>query len=77
MIGHLLGAAGAVGTLVAALSLDKQLVHPTINYEIPDPACDLDYVPNVAREAKINYALVQALGFGGHNTVLALKRYSE
>lgn len=77
MIGHLLGAAGAVGTLVTALSLEKQMVHPTINYETPDPACDLDYVPNKAREAKINYALVEALGFGGHNTVLALKRFND
>lgn len=77
MVGHLLGAAGALGTLAAAVSIYKQTIHPTINYDIPDPALDLDYVPNVAREAKINYALVEALGFGGHNTVLALKRFTD
>ncbi len=76
MVGHLLGGAGAIGTAVAALSLHDQKVHPTINLNNPDPLCDLDYVPNVAREVKMEYAMVEALGFGGHNTVLILKRYT-
>ena len=74
MVGHLLGAAGPVGAAASALSLADQKVHPTINYELPDPNCDLDYVPNVARTASIRYALVEALGFGGHNTALVLAR---
>ena len=74
MVGHLLGGAGAIGAAATALSLRDQKVHPTINLNNPDPKCDLDYVPNVAREMKLN-ALVEALGFGGHNTVLAMKRY--
>lgn len=76
MVGHLLGGAGAIGTAVAAMSLLHQKVHPTINLDTADPNCDLDYVPNVARDAKIDYAMVEALGFGGHNTVLILKRYT-
>lgn len=74
MVGHLLGGAGAIGAAAAAMSLVDQRVHPTINYMNPDPKCDLDYVPNKSRELKINYALVEALGFGGHNTVLVLKK---
>jgi 3-oxoacyl-[acyl-carrier-protein] synthase II len=73
MVGHLLGAAGAIGAAATALSLKNQRMHPTINYINPDPKCDLDYVPNVAREAKLNYGMVEALGFGGHNTVLVMK----
>lgn len=76
MVGHLLGGAGAIGTAVAAMSLLDQKVHPTINLNTADPACDLDYVPNKAREVKMTYAMVEALGFGGHNTVLILKRYT-
>jgi 3-oxoacyl-[acyl-carrier-protein] synthase II len=75
MVGHLLGGAGAIGAAATALSLRDQKVHPTINLHNPDPKCDLDYVPNVSREMKLDHALVEALGFGGHNTVLALKRY--
>lgn len=74
MVGHLLGGAGAIGAAAAAMSLVDQRVHPTINYMNPDPKCDLDYVPNKSRELKIDYALVEALGFGGHNTVLVLKK---
>lgn len=77
MIGHLLGAAGAVGAAVSALSITKQMVHPTINYNTPDPKCDLDYVPNKAREMPIRNAMMQALGFGGHNTVLIMGQYKE
>lgn len=76
MVGHLLGGAGAIGTAVAALSIYNQKVHPTINLNSPDPICDLDYVPNKCRDAKIKYAMVEALGFGGHNTVLILKAYT-
>jgi 3-oxoacyl-[acyl-carrier-protein] synthase II len=75
MVGHLLGGAGAIGAAATALTLRHQKIHPTINLNNPDPKCDLDYVPNVYREAKVEHALVEALGFGGHNTVLAMKRY--
>ncbi len=76
MVGHLLGGAGAIGAAATALTLFDQKIHPTINYGTPDPKCDLDYVPNVAREAKVKHALCEALGFGGHNTVLVMKAYA-
>lgn len=72
MVGHLLGAAGAIGASVAALSLYEQKIHPTINLHNPDPKCDLDYVPNAFRNAKLKNTLVEALGFGGHNTALII-----
>ncbi len=75
MVGHLLGAAGAIGAAATAMTLYDQTIHPTINYENPDPKCDLDYVPNVSRKATVNHAMVEALGFGGHNTVLVMRRY--
>ena len=77
MVGHLLGASGAIGSAVAALTPKHQQIHPTINLHNPDPECDLDYVPNVARRENNNlkYAMVEALGFGGHNTVLILKKF--
>ena len=75
MTGHLIGAAGPAGTAACALTIQNGIITPTINYQTPDPDCDLDYVPNKAREQKINIGLVSSLGFGGHNTVLALKRY--
>lgn len=75
MVGHLLGAAGAIGAAATALSLFHQRVHPTINLDNPDPKCDLDYIPNVARPAKLEHAMVEALGFGGHNTVLVMRQY--
>src|SRR6202034_163065 len=65
MVGHLLGAAGPIGAAATAMTLRDQRVHPTINLDNPDPKCDLDYVPNVCREAKVDVALVEALGFGG------------
>jgi 3-oxoacyl-[acyl-carrier-protein] synthase II len=77
MTGHLLGAAGAIETGVTALSLAHQVLTPTINYEHPDPECDLDYVPNAARPAAVEYALSNSFGFGGTNGCLILKRYAE
>ncbi len=77
MTGHLIGAAGPTGTAVCALTIQTGIITPTINYQTPDPDCDLDYIPNKAREQKVNVGLVSSLGFGGHNTVLALKRYVE
>lgn len=74
MVGHLLGGAGAIGAAATALTLSTQKIHPTINYFNPDPKCDLDYVPNTYREAKVDYAMAEALGFGGHNTVLVMKK---
>ncbi len=75
MVGHLLGGAGAIGAAATALTLWDQRIHPTINLDTPDPKCDLDYVANRAREASIKHAMVEALGFGGHNTVLVMKRF--
>ncbi len=74
MTGHMIGAAGPTGVAAAAMACLEGIVPPTINYQEPDPDCDLDYVPNQARKREVNYALVQALGFGGHNTVVALKK---
>ena len=75
MTGHLLGAAGGVEAGFCVLGLRDQIIPPTINYETPDPECDLDYVPNVAREAKHEYALSNSFGFGGTNAALLFKRY--
>ena len=77
MTGHLLGAAGGVEAGIAALVVRHQVVPPTINYETPDPECDLDYVPNQKREASIEYALSNSFGFGGTNGALLFKRFSE
>lgn len=76
MHGHLLGAAGAIELIVTLLAIERDLIPPTINYEFPDPDCDLDYVPNVARTAKIDVALSNTFGFGGHNASIAIKRFS-
>ncbi|MCB0193189.1 MAG: beta-ketoacyl-ACP synthase II [Anaerolineae bacterium] len=77
LVGHMLGAAGAVAALAAVKSMQEGIVCPTINYETPDPECDLDYVPNEARPHKADMALVNAFGFGGHNCVIALGSYRE
>jgi len=74
MVGHLLGASGAIELAAAAMSIRTGAVHPTINQETRDPDCDLDYVPNVAREVRVDHALSNSLGFGGHNTSLLLSR---
>lgn len=75
MTGHLLGAAGGVEAIFTALAIQEDVVPPTINYETPDPDCDLDYVPNVAREATVTIAMSNSLGFGGHNATIVLKKY--
>jgi 3-oxoacyl-[acyl-carrier-protein] synthase II len=75
MTGHLLGAAGAIEIIATFLSMQNQLIHPTINYEYPDPECDLDYVPNKARKGKIDLALSNSFGFGGTNASLVVKKY--
>ena len=77
MTGHLLGAAGGVEAGISALVVRHQVVPPTINYETPDPECDLDYVPNQKRGATIEYALSNSFGFGGTNGALLFKRFSE
>ncbi len=75
MTGHLLGAAGAVEAIATVLCVKENFVHPTINQEVKDPECDLDYVPNVGKEHKIRYAISNSFGFGGVNTALIFKRF--
>ncbi len=75
MTGHLLGAAGGVETIYTVLTIKHETIPPTINYETPDPECDLDYVPNVAREAKVRAAMTNSFGFGGTNGCLIFKSY--
>ncbi len=77
MVGHLLGAAGALEAAICVMSIRDGIIAPTINYEHVDPNCDLDYVPNVAREADVDVTLSNSFGFGGHNTCLAFKKYRE
>jgi len=77
MTGHLLGAAGGMELIATLICMENGFIHPTINYETPDPECDLDYVPNTARNIQINCALSNSLGFGGHNAVLLIKKYKE
>jgi 3-oxoacyl-[acyl-carrier-protein] synthase II len=77
MTGHLLGAAGAIEAAVAALVVNRGVIPPTINYENPDDVCDLDYVPNTKRQADVRLALSNAFGFGGHNAVVALRRWES
>jgi len=72
MIGHLLGASGGVELIATVLSIKYGVVHPTINYDTPDPACDLDYVPNTAREMRVRRAISNSFGFGGHNCCLVV-----
>jgi len=77
MIGHLLGAAGGVEAIFTVLTIRDGIIPPTINYETPDPECDLDYVPNVARKAEINVALSNSFGFGGVNATLVFRKFRE
>ena len=75
MTGHILGATGALEAIFCTLAIRDQVVPPTINYDTPDPQCDLDYVPNQARSARVNVCLSNAFGFGGHNSVLVIRRF--
>jgi 3-oxoacyl-[acyl-carrier-protein] synthase II len=77
MTGHLIGCAGAIEPAICIMTILNGIIPPTINYDNPDPECDLDYVPNVARPAKVDTALTSSFGFGGHNSVLILRRYIE
>jgi 3-oxoacyl-[acyl-carrier-protein] synthase II len=77
MTGHLIGCAGAIEPAICIMTILKGIIPPTTNYEYPDPECDLDYVPNKARPAKVNTALTNSFGFGGHNSVLILRKLTE
>jgi len=77
MVGHLLGAAGAMEAAISILTIQTGVIPPTINLTSPDPDCDLDYVPNTARQAVVNTALSNVFGFGGHNSTLIIRRYGE
>ena len=75
MIGHLLGAAGAVEAIICVLTLRDQVITPTINLDNPDESCDLDYVPHTSRDQKVSTVLSNSFGFGGTNASLVLRRY--
>ena len=75
MFGHLIAAAGATEVIICLLAIRDQIIPPTTNYQVPDPACDLDYVPNKARKWTVNTALSNSFGFGGQNDTLVLTRY--
>ena len=74
MTGHTLGAAGAIEAVICILAMRDGVLPPTINQEVPDPSCDLDYIPNVARKASVEYSLSNSMGFGGHNVALVIRR---
>jgi len=76
MVGHTLGAAGAISALAAVLAIRDGVVPPTINYENADPDCDLDYVPNTARQMPVQFAIANGFGFGGQNAVAVFRRFS-
>ena len=75
--GHLLGAAGGVEAIVCALAIKDSYIPATINYNTPDPACDLDIVPNKGREQEVKVAMSNSLGFGGHNATIVMKKYED
>jgi 3-oxoacyl-[acyl-carrier-protein] synthase II len=75
MFGHLIGAAGAAEAIATAMTIHEGIIPPTMNYQERDPECDLDYVPNQARQQNVNVAISNSLGFGGHNCTIALKKF--
>ena len=77
MFGHMITAGGAVESIGAILTINKGIIPPTIHYETPDPDCDLDYVPNVAREAEVNICLKESFGLGGQNCCLVFKKFKD
>jgi 3-oxoacyl-(acyl-carrier-protein) synthase len=77
MTGHLLGASGALEALICTLVLQQGILPPTINYETPDPECDLDYVPNTARKLPVRHIMSNSFGFGGHNATIILSQFEE
>ena len=77
MVGHPLGGSGAIEAMACTKTIQSGIIHPTINYEVPDPECDLDYVPNVAREADVRTTMSNSFGLGGQNACLILRRYEE
>jgi 3-oxoacyl-(acyl-carrier-protein) synthase len=77
MTGHLLGASGALEAVVCARVLQEDMLPPTINYETPDPECDLDYVPNKARRVRVVHAMSNSFGFGGHNATIVMSRFES
>jgi len=77
MTGHLLGAAGAVEAVFAVKTIQESILPPTINYEVPDPECDLDYIPNEPRSKEVKNVMSNSFGFGGHNATLILSKFEE
>jgi 3-oxoacyl-[acyl-carrier-protein] synthase II len=77
MVGHALGGSGALEAVACVKSILDGVIHPTVNQEHPDPSCDLDYVPNVARQQRVDVALSNSFGFGGQNTCTVFRRYAE
>ena len=77
MTGHTLGAAGALSAVAAVQAMQNGYIPPTINLETPDPACDLDYVPNTPRQANVNVAMVNGFGFGGQNACVVMEKWTE
>jgi len=77
MTGHIMGATGAIETVFCAMAIQDQIIPPTINYETPDPECDLDYIPNHARPTRVRACMNNAFGFGGHNAVLIIKEFTS
>jgi 3-oxoacyl-[acyl-carrier-protein] synthase II len=77
MVGHIMGAAGAISALAAVLAIRDGVIPPTINYETPDPECDLDYVPNVARKQEVNATMINGFGFGGQNVAVIIRKYES
>ena len=77
MIGHALGGAGGLEAVACVKTINESLIHPTINYETPDPSCDLDYTPTAARRQNVDIALSNSFGFGGQNVCLVFRKFAE